>query len=312
MNEKLVRLLEGHTERYPHALESKFSRVLEKIVDMWGKPQLEAYFADLLLTEPGKVREGFPPEVASEIFSLSQAYAKWLEKTRHGAPAKPANVWESIPADKRHEFEALGIEFSPRGFSKAIEAGDEKAVALYLSCGVDADTPDTHNRTALMSCALNGNEALARALIRHGARVRVKDHHGYTPLHWAAYRGHERLVGLLIEQGAEVNAASHTGWTPLLQAAARGHLIAAARLLAAGAFPNQANIEGWTPLHKAAANGHSGVVQLLLAKGANPSIRHPNGSTAMSLARHHRHRGTAELIKNIALNTARPAHALHA
>lgn len=299
MNENLVRLLEDYTDRYPHALERRFNRILEKVVELWGTPALDAYFDELLVVKRGMVREGFPPEVASDIFSLSLAYAKWHEaKDAARSGAKPVDVWQNIPRDKRHEFESLGVEFSPKGFERAVEANNEEAVALFLSCGVDVDLRDERGWTPLTISAFDGHEHLAGTLIRHGAKVRLHDKHGYTAMHWAAFRGHDKVVDLLAGQGADVNAASHSGWTPLMQAATRGHVVVVAKLLARGARINVTTNDGWSALHKAAANGHGAVVSLLLAKGADPSIRHPNGSTAFTLALRYKHNDIASMLSS--------------
>ncbi len=313
MNQNLVKLLSGYTDRYPHALEQKFSRVLDRIVDLWGTPALDAYFDDLMLVKEGAMREGFPPEVASEIWALSLAYSKWHEEMNAArSTGKSSNVWDHIPAKKRQAFDEKGLEFTPHGFEKAVEADNEGAIELYLSCGVDVDTADERGWTPLTLSSFNGHDHLAMLLMQHGARVGVKDKHGYTPLHWAAFRGNDNVVDLLTRQGADVNAASHSGWTPLMQAATRGHLISAAKLLAKGAFVNATTNDGWTALHKAAANGHTSVARLLLSKGADASIQHPNGSTALTLALKHKHRDIAKMLMPVHVRTQKPAVALHA
>jgi len=296
MNEELLRLVGDYTDRYPHALERRFGRILDKIVELWGTPALDDYFDDLLLVKRGMVREGFPPDVASDIMALSLAYAQWHQATAAAKAARPDNVWEHVPPDKRLAIENLGFEFTPRGFERAVEANNEEAVALYLSCGVDVDLRDERGWTPLTISSFDGRDHLASLLLRHGARVAQRDKQGYTPLHWAAFRGHERVVDLLLSQGADVNAASQSGWTPLMQAATRGHLIVAAKLLARGAFINATTRDGWTALHKASANGHTAVVSLLLAKGADTTVRHPSGSTPLSLALRYRHGDIAKML----------------
>jgi hypothetical protein len=51
-------------------LSARFPRVLNRIADVWGKPQqADRYFDELLLYSRG-VRQGFPQAVISEIVSL--------------------------------------------------------------------------------------------------------------------------------------------------------------------------------------------------------------------------------------------------
>ena len=70
MNEKLAALLGGHADRYPHKLEAGFPHVTDRIVALWGSPELRPFMDALMLADrPG--RHGFPPDVATEIFRLA-------------------------------------------------------------------------------------------------------------------------------------------------------------------------------------------------------------------------------------------------
>ena len=60
---------------YPYALELKFPRILDRIVELWGKPALDEFLEQLMVTNRSG-RKGFPYDVAMEIFRLS---------TTHGA-----------------------------------------------------------------------------------------------------------------------------------------------------------------------------------------------------------------------------------
>lgn len=55
MNPKLKALLEAEEERYPHSLELKFKRILDKIAELWGTPMLDGYFEDLLIDKRGDI-----------------------------------------------------------------------------------------------------------------------------------------------------------------------------------------------------------------------------------------------------------------
>ncbi len=55
--------------QYQTALEKDFPRILTAIQNMWGYPELNAYFRKLTLDNRGD-REGFPKEVWEEIFTL--------------------------------------------------------------------------------------------------------------------------------------------------------------------------------------------------------------------------------------------------
>ena len=47
-------------------------------------------------------------------------------------------------------------------------------------------------------------EAVARLLLRAGAKVNAKDNYGSTPLHGAMVMGHLEVVALLREYGAKL------------------------------------------------------------------------------------------------------------
>lgn len=282
MNETMMKLLKDAPALYPYELEKRFPRILNKVVELWDSPQLEAYFNELLIdTRNGHTtRQGFPVPVATEIFRLSQA----RERLRQQPGGVEEDPWAHINIDKQHEIERLGFKCTPHGFHQSAEANNRNAVALFLSAGIPVDTKDERGWTPLMISSFNGNEQIAELLIRSGAKVQATDNAGYGPIHWAAYNGYANVVKLLIVKHADVNARSRHGWTPMLQAAARGHLAAASALIAAGADVNLASNDGWTPLHKACANGHIDVVKLLLAARADRNAQYQTGVTPLALA----------------------------
>ena len=69
MDTKLLKLLNGNEQNYPHELEKQFPRVFEKIMELWNTPDFEHYMVDLMTTTRTN-REGFPREVASDIIYL--------------------------------------------------------------------------------------------------------------------------------------------------------------------------------------------------------------------------------------------------
>lgn len=293
MDEKLLHILNSREDIYPKELEQQYPRVLNRIIELWYSPKIDDYFTDLLVDTRGD-RQGFPPEVASELFKLSQFHAKLRSQKQQSTAV--ANPWSDEGNPKRIALMRQGYDFSPRGFLQSAEKGDRNAVALFLSSGVDIDTRDERGWTPLMVSSFNGNEEIALLLIRSCADIHAKDVGGYGSLHWAAFNGYGNVVKLLIEKGADANALSNHGWTPLLQAATRGHLVAAEQLIAGGANVNLSSNDGWTPLHKAAANGHTEMVKLLLAKGANRNSEHQDSTTPLTLAIKNKHDGIVALL----------------
>lgn len=293
MNEKLLHRLNDSVDIYPKNLEQQYQRVLNRIIELWDSPEIDGYFTDLLVDSRGD-RQGFPPEVSSELFKLSQFHAKL--RSQEQQPAAVSNPWGEVEDSKRTAILQQGYDFSPEGFLQSAEKGNLAAVALFLSSGVDIDTRDERGWTPLMVSSFNGNEEIALLLIRSCADIHAKDAGGYGSLHWAAFNGYGNVVKLLIGKGANTNECSNYGWTPLLQAATRGHLIAAEQLIAGGADVNLTSNDGWTPLHKAAANGHTEMVRLLLAKGANRNAEYTNGITPLALATKNKYDRIAALL----------------
>lgn len=281
MDDKLLSILGGDEEHYPHALEQQYPRILNKILALWDNPSIEAYFADLLVDDRGN-RAGFPKEVASDIFYLNSLLQKQSDRDRN-------NPWGHVPEVIEQEIIRQNIQFSPQGFIKASEEGRSGVVTLFLSAGMSVDTCDERLWTPLMFSALNGNEEIVTLLIKGGANVNHRDTAGYTPLHWAAFNGHAKVVQLLLSNRADVNARSNHGWTALLQAATRGHLSTMFILIDKGADVNAASNDGWTALHKAAANGHLPEVMLLLSNGADVNAKYRDGMTALDLAAKNKH-----------------------
>lgn len=76
----VLKIVKCSPAQYPQVLESKFPHVLEKIVALWGTPEADAYFADLLQPDGrggGRLdRDGFPDEAWQEILRLKVLHDK--------------------------------------------------------------------------------------------------------------------------------------------------------------------------------------------------------------------------------------------
>ena len=78
MHEKIARYFESKEQFYPAALEAKYPRIFNRIMDLWGMQELEDYFADLMVDKRGG-RQGFPPDVLNDILTLSRVHGRILE-----------------------------------------------------------------------------------------------------------------------------------------------------------------------------------------------------------------------------------------
>lgn len=69
-DQKLLSLLGDHADKFPHQLAARFPHIVERLVALWGKPEIDGYYNELMVADDRR-RQGFPPEIAREIFSLS-------------------------------------------------------------------------------------------------------------------------------------------------------------------------------------------------------------------------------------------------
>lgn len=80
----LHELLGKDDSHYPIQIERRYPRILEKVVTLWNKPDLDTYLNELMVSERHD-RQGFPEDVAMEIFHLSTIHAaKGLSVTHVG------------------------------------------------------------------------------------------------------------------------------------------------------------------------------------------------------------------------------------
>lgn len=72
---RLLVLLGADAGAYPRHLEQQFPRILDRIVALWGKAGLDAFLQDLTVTQRHG-RQGFPEEVAVELFRLAALHGE--------------------------------------------------------------------------------------------------------------------------------------------------------------------------------------------------------------------------------------------
>ena len=304
MDQRLLRILGGKTEDYPHTLEYKYPRIFGKIMALWDAPEIDDYFMELVVDKRGD-RAGFPQDVAAEIVHLSLVHAAhhtadqqsdvWAVASSsfvgYASDATPGqnSAWVEPPEATRLSIEKLGGSCSPEGFLQAAESGNLAIVGLFLDAHAGTEIRNERGWTELMLAAFYGHNETVELLLKHGANIFAVDSGGNTALHWAAFAGHVSCAKLLLENHADVDARSSFGWTPLLQATTRQHLAMVMLLINHGANLNIAAQDGDTALHKAAAAGYAEIIRPLLARLADTSIKNLDGETAAKLAIKNQH-----------------------
>ena len=307
MNQRLLRILHGETKHYPHALDSKFPRILNKIMSLWDSDEIDDYFMGLMVSDRSD-RAGFPPDVAADIMRLSLVHASqqaddhsdevWGVSPKHFADYAPGNAGDFIDPNRTLQTELQNSNFSATatGIFEAVETGNRAAVVLYIKAKISTETRDNRGWTPLMRAAFHGRDEILTLLIEHDADVNAIDLGGNSALHWAAFGGHINCIKQLIEHRANISASNYVGWTPLMQAVARNHLLAAALLIDSGVNLDTIADDGYTALHKAAALGYSDIVELLLEQGADKNIKAINGETAYKLAVKNKQQALIDLL----------------
>ncbi|WP_051304510.1 ankyrin repeat domain-containing protein [Chitinilyticum litopenaei] len=264
----------GLAELYPQALADRYPRIAERLVALWGSPELNDYLDELLIMDKPD-RMGFPPDIGAELMNLAWGY-KLLTQ-----PRDTGDVWDFIPL-RESDGAAAGLGAS----SAHLAVRDDDLARLQHSLAQDPallDARDEQGWTPLIQAAFSGRVAALLTLLEQGANIGARDRDGYQALHWAALHGHVAVIRHLLVSGVAADVRSLRDNTPLLLAASAGHEAVLRLLLNHGAQPGNSNEEGWTALHKAAANGHVGCVLLLLAAGASPLQTTVYGDTACDL-----------------------------
>lgn len=77
LREQMLAHLGDKADAYPRQIEQRYPRILARLVDLWGKPAGDAYLNSLMVADRDD-RQGFPDDVASELFRLSMIHGALL------------------------------------------------------------------------------------------------------------------------------------------------------------------------------------------------------------------------------------------
>ena len=148
-------------------------------------------------------------------------------------------------------------------FQSALE-GDIKTIRDALDNGVDPDSKDENNRSALMLSAYNGHEAIVRLLIEQKADVNLVDVANRTALMFAASGPFNATVTALLDAGANINTVDkEEHWSALMFAASEGQMEVVQTLIAKGADLHLKDIDDESAYDFANANGHTLVAEFI-------------------------------------------------
>lgn len=183
----------------------------------------------------------------------------------------------------------------------AAQHGLTGLVKWILESGIDPDTRDSENYTALYRAARSGHTDVLQLLLDCGADVDKRLKNNETALWVAREQGHIRAVSVLLKHGANVNYEDEHGRTPLTLAVERNQVEWAGMLLKHGANVNHTDMQGRTSLILAANNLNFDLMSFLLDHHANFHPADDWGRTTFSHVALH---GRLDVLKRIIGNEA--------
>lgn len=182
--------------------------------------------------------------------------------TTPGAPATSAPP----PAATAPAQPQLSTEERVAFFVNHARAGELIDLARELKAGLDVNSIDSLDQTALIGAVSHKQLLAVKLLLNSGANPNLPDQAGWTPLIHAVYSGADPdLLGILLDAGAEVNKPNDRGITALYLASVGGREEQVRYLLSRGADRSLASKAGYTPLKIAQLKGLEKIVNLLKA-----------------------------------------------
>lgn len=107
----------------------------------------------------------------------------------------------------------------------------------------------------LLQAAYHGDLPTVTALLAKGVNINTRDGWNSTALMYAASQGNLEIVKLLLKAGADINERSRMQRTPLMHAAANGEIDVVRYLIEEGANQDMVDTAGKSALRIAAENG---------------------------------------------------------
>ena len=135
--------------------------------------------------------------------------------------------------------DAETTRYSP--LTVAAKNGHVEVIKLLLSSGVDIESQDEENRTALYAAAANNKPSVVRFLCEAKAKVNCYGKGGWTPLTAAADLGYVEVVKALLQYGNGIDVEMRPqgqSHTPLYYAVRKGNPEIVEMLCKAGARVN--------------------------------------------------------------------------
>jgi hypothetical protein len=169
-------------------------------------------------------------------------------------------------------------------FINAAADGEDRIVELYLEAGIDINSRDEFDQTALFGAVVERKYALAMMLLSRGADPNLASDKGRTPLLAAIKRDFdtsryvrstqsEQLIKTLLDKSTNVNVQDKEGKTPLIEAAAINDAETIKSLVEKGADVKLKNSDGQTALDIVARGLRGLAVKALIENGGAYTLK---------------------------------------
>lgn len=144
----------------------------------------------------------------------------------------------------KSDLEKRHIPFTREAFFKALKAGDQDIVKLFLDAGMWPNSRTDNGDPAILLVADYQNPAILKLLLRYKASVDARAQNGATALMIAANHDSLEIVKILVGAKADVNVHDDQGMTPLLWAVKNSKPVIVRELVKAGASTTAKNNNG--------------------------------------------------------------------
>ena len=179
---------------------------------------------------------------------------------------------------------------------RAVHVGDLDQIKRHLFWGTDVNQPGPDGNFPLHVAVEQGQVAIAKELLKHGAQTDVRDALGRTPLYVALAEGKVPAARLLLNQGAGDDLQALLFDLVQNESADRDTL---EFLIQNGVDINAFGPEGLTSMHVAVASGDVQLTKRLLTAGADVNRVDASGASPLSLARALKDPTTASIMAEL-------------
>ncbi len=212
--------------------------------------------------------------------------------TDDGEPSTAPSTTPTIETSAApNPYAGRSPEFRGRQLLLAAGSGDADKIGLLVAAGVDLETRDDHDRTALLVAVTDDHVEAARTLVAAGADPDALDDRHDTPWLVTGVTGSVEMAQVLLEADPDLTIRNRFGGVSHIPASERGHDDYVAFVLDRTDIEvDHVNDLGWTALLEAVILGKGTepwqrIVDSLVEHGADVSIADRDGITALQHAR---------------------------